>query len=225
VPASLSPAAEHSVRDAKSGGPDDADLDAACSQPLVELACAALRVRPLLVDDEPHGDSRGRLREESLRELVADEPRAEAELVDVDRGLGRRDVLEHPRIEGLALDEHLRARCAALGERERERAPLDGAAREQTLGVLTEPVVRHGHGGPCHAGASAATRGSARRSKSFASSATATKTIGPSRHTPHCLLVSETVSRIRWRNESSVARKVSTSVTPISCTKRRFAIV
>ena len=51
------------------------------------------------------------------------------------------------------------------------------------------------------------------------------KTIGPSRQTPHCELVSETVSKIRWRNPSSVTRNVSTVAAAISWTKRLFAIV
>ena len=42
---------------------------------------------------------------------------------------------------------------------------------------------------------------------------------------PHCVLVSATVSKIRWSGPSAVTRNVSTSVAPISCTKRRFATV
>ena len=64
-----------------------------------------------------------------------------------------------------------------------------------------------------------------RRSSSLPSSANARKTSGPRRQIPHCELVSETVSKIRWKGDRAVTRKVNTSATAINCTNRRFAIV
>jgi len=58
----------------------------------------------------------------------------------VNRGGRRRDVLEHRRIEVAALDVDVGGRGAALLERQRQRAAVDGAG-DQTVGVLSDPVV------------------------------------------------------------------------------------
>jgi hypothetical protein len=74
---------------------------------LVELLRAALRIGALPVDDQPDRDTLGRLGNERIREPVADEPRPEAELVDVD---GRRrgcDVGEQRRVEVAPFDMEL----------------------------------------------------------------------------------------------------------------------
>ena len=68
--------------------------------------------------------------------------RTEAELVDVHRGRGTPDVLEHRRVEARPANEHLRRRGAALGEGEREvsgaRPARPRGARVRALG----PSVR-----------------------------------------------------------------------------------
>ena len=84
------------------------DLHAARHQSLVVGARAALRIRAPPVDDDPHRDALRRLGDQRIGEGVPDESRPEAELADVHRVRGRPDVVEHPRVEGLACDENLR---------------------------------------------------------------------------------------------------------------------
>ena len=140
VPARRAVVAERAEGRARLRRAHDADLDAAARQPLVELARAALGVGALPVDDQADGDALRGLREEHVRERVADDARPEAELVDVHRRFGRRDVREHARVERRALDEHLGRRGGALRERERE-VGARARAREQALGVLPDPGV------------------------------------------------------------------------------------
>ena len=117
--------------------PHDADLDAVRGEPLVERARASLRVGPLRVDHEPYRHALGRLREQDLGELVTDDARPKAELVDVHRGRRRRHVLEDAWVEALPLDQHLGGGRIALLERERERAATE-LARDDALGVTPE---------------------------------------------------------------------------------------
>ena len=64
-------------------------------------------------------------------------PGPEAELVDVDRGRRRGDVLEDPGVEGVSADEHLGGRGAALLECERQVGAGHGPG-EQALRVDTD---------------------------------------------------------------------------------------
>ena len=70
------------------------------------------------IEDEPHLDAVARLGRKRPRERVTDDAGLEAVLHDVDRAARRRDVLEHPRIEGVALHQHLDVR----GGRRRPRS-------------------------------------------------------------------------------------------------------
>ena len=142
VPARVSAPTERPDRGPRLRGADDADLDPAGGETLVELPRALLRCRALPVDDQPDRHPLPRLRKQRLGERLADRPRPEAELVDVHRGRRRGDVGEHRGVEGASLDEDLRRRRDALLEAEREVGPGDRAGREP-LRVVAEPVVRH----------------------------------------------------------------------------------
>jgi hypothetical protein len=131
--------------------PDDADLDSPGEEAVVESLCAALGVGAAPVDDEPDRNALGRLADQRLGESVAHDAGAEAELVDVDRGRGGGDVLEHPRVEGVALDEHLGRGGRALGKREREFAQSHRSG-QQPLRVFGDALVRNRVRGICHEG-------------------------------------------------------------------------
>ena len=100
-------------------------------------------MRPLLVDDEPHGNARAGLLDQRVRETVADVAGPEAELVDVDRRRRRLDVRQHRRVEAHSGHVELRSGCARLLERERELSPLHPPGLEQAYRVLTQSFVRH----------------------------------------------------------------------------------
>ena len=127
-----------------------ADLDARRSEPVVEGARAALGIRALLVDHEPDRDAVPSLCDQRLGEDIPDRSRPEPELVDVDRRRGGPDVLEHPRVEGAALDEHVRRRGAALVELEREVGARH-RSREQPLRMLRDALVGNGDRRPAGA--------------------------------------------------------------------------
>jgi hypothetical protein len=75
------------------GRAHDAHVDAAGPQPVVEPAGpAGTRADP--VDDDPHGDALGGLREQRAGEPLPDLAGPEAVLVDVDRARRARDVVE-----------------------------------------------------------------------------------------------------------------------------------
>jgi hypothetical protein len=105
---------------AKPGRTHDANLDSRSREAIVEVLRAPLRVRPLPVHDEPDGDALSGLGDQRVRKPVTDEARPEAELVDVHRGRGCRDVGEHPWVERGALDEDLHRGRRALLEPEHE---------------------------------------------------------------------------------------------------------
>ncbi len=83
---------------------DDADIDTRSNEPVVELPRPPLGVGALAVDDEPNQNALGRLLDQRVGEGVADDAGPEAELVDVDGGRRRSDVLEHRRVEVPPLD-------------------------------------------------------------------------------------------------------------------------
>ena len=117
--------------------PDDADLGAGGGELLVERVRRALGVGALPVDHDPDWDTGARLVDQRRREDVADGARPEAELVDVDGGPRRGDVLEDPWVEGVSADEHLRGRGAALLECERQVGAFHGPG-EQALRVVAD---------------------------------------------------------------------------------------
>ena len=63
--------------------PHDADLNACARETVVEDAAASLGIGALTIDDEPHGNTLGGLRDQRLGEGVSRDARPEAELVDV----------------------------------------------------------------------------------------------------------------------------------------------
>ena len=126
IPADCAVASERPERRTRLHRSDDADLDARLREPLVERTRAALRVGAPPVDDEPDRHALDRLRDQCVREGIPHDARAEAELVDVDRGCCGSDVLEHRRIEVPPLDVNVDGRSATLREREAELAPTHG---------------------------------------------------------------------------------------------------
>ncbi len=60
-------------------------LDAACQEPRVEVAALAIGAGAARIDDDADRNARSGLGEQQACELVADDPRPEAELVDVHR--------------------------------------------------------------------------------------------------------------------------------------------
>ena len=92
------------------------------------------------------------------------------------------------------------------GER-RNATPFAPPGRLTTCGSVEQPTSRRPC--QCRSGGAAGSPGPPRRSTSLPLSPTARYTIGPSRQTPHCALVSGTVSKIRCSGASPVTRNVS----------------
>ena len=110
---------------------------------LVERAARPIGVGALPVDDEPDGNAFAGLRDQRLGEPLPDDARPESELVDVDgRGRGL-DVLEHRRIEVLALDVHLGGRGDGLVELEREVPTVGPVSPQAALPRLVAGSCRH----------------------------------------------------------------------------------
>jgi hypothetical protein len=79
---------------------------------------------------------------ERFGERVSDRAGSEAELIDVNRGGRCGDVLQHPRIEGAALDEDLGGRRDALLECELQITSADGCGQEPR-GMVALPPGRY----------------------------------------------------------------------------------
>ncbi len=77
---------ERSDGDAKLRCAHDANLDPRSSEAVVERLRFPLGVGALPVDHEPDGYALGGLGDQCIRELVSDDTRPEAELIDVDGG-------------------------------------------------------------------------------------------------------------------------------------------
>jgi hypothetical protein len=120
-------------------------LDAGREEPIVEVRRAPLRIGAIPVDDEPDGDALGRLGGECAREAVADLARAEAELVDVDRGRRALDVREEPRVERGTADEHLSGPGRRLRERQGEIAALDPWASDELTCAVGDGAIGNVH--------------------------------------------------------------------------------
>ena len=149
VPAGLATGTERAMRHPRLRGAGHAHLNPRLDQRLVELAGATLGVGALSIDVQPDRNSLLRLRDQRSGEPVADQPRTEAELIDVHRRRRRRDVGEHRRIEVAALDVELRRRRSSPLEVECQLPAAHlGRAREPT-GVLGDRCVLDGR--PAHA--------------------------------------------------------------------------
>ena len=126
-------------RGAELGRAHHADLDPGRGEAVVELQRATLGIRALAVDDEPDRDAVLRLGDEDLGEPVSHEAGTEAELVDVDRGRRRGDVLEHRRVE---------RRPPPAPRRTRRGSPRTrSTARRSTRGCRADAPRARGSGG------------------------------------------------------------------------------